>query len=59
MDNAIKVIKGIGEVGIDSEASPGNGRWYVKHYTTGYDVSGFDSEQEALDELHYVEADLT
>lgn len=55
MDQAVKVIKGVGEVGIDTEASPGNGRWYVKHYATGYDVCGFDSLQEALDELDYVE----
>lgn len=55
MDQAIKVIKGVGEVGIDTEASPGNGRWYVKHYATGYDVAGFDSLQEALDELEFVE----
>jgi hypothetical protein len=55
MDIAKKVIKGVGEVGIDTEASPGNGRWYVKHYATGYDVCGFDSLQEALDELEYVE----
>lgn len=58
MDQAVKVIKGVGEVGIDTEASPGNGRWYVKHYATGYDVCGFDSLQEALDELEYVEMDL-
>jgi len=50
-----KVVKGVGEVGIDTEASPGNGRWYVKHYASGYDVCGFDSEQEALEELEYVE----
>jgi len=55
MDKAIKVIQGVGEVGIDTEASPGNGRWYVKHYASGYDVCGFDSEQEALEELEYVE----
>lgn len=55
MDQVMKVIKGVGEVGIDIEASPGNGRWYVKHYASGYDVSGFDSEQEALDELEFVE----
>lgn len=58
MDIAKKVIKGVGEVGIDTEASPGNGRWYVKHYATGYNVCGFDSLQEALDELEYVEMDL-
>lgn len=55
MDIAKKVINGVGEVGIDTEASPGNGRWYVKHYATGYDVCGFDSLQEALDELEFVE----
>ena len=55
MDRAIKVIQGVGEVGIDTLASPGNGRWYVKHYASGYDVCGFDSEQEALEELEYVE----
>lgn len=54
MDQAMKVIPGVGEVGIDTEASPGLGRWYVKHYASGYDVSGFDSEQDALDELEYV-----
>jgi hypothetical protein len=55
MDIAKKVIKDVGEVGIDTEASPGNGRWYVKHYATGYNVCGFDSLQEALDELEFVE----
>jgi hypothetical protein len=55
MDIAKKVIKGVGEVGIDTEASPGNGRWYVKHYATGYNVCGFDSLQEAIDELEFVE----
>lgn len=58
MDIAKKVIKGVGEVGIDTEASPGNGRWYVRHYATGYNVAGFDSEEEALLELDYVEMDL-
>ena len=58
MDIAKKVIKGVGEVGIDTEASPGLGRWYVKHYGTGYNVSGFDSQDEALMELDYVEMDL-
>ena len=55
MDIAKKVIKGVGEVGIDTEASPGNGPYYVKHYATGYDVCGFDSLDEALMELEYVE----
>jgi hypothetical protein len=55
MDKAIKVIKGVGEVGIDTNASPGNGPYYVKHYATGYDVCGFDSVEEALMELEFVE----
>ena len=55
MDIAKKVIKGVGEVGINTEASPGTGPYYVKHYATGYDVCGFDSLDEALMELEYVE----
>ena len=51
MDQVMQVVKGVGEVGIDTEASPGTGRWYVKHYASGYDVCGFDSQQEAIDEL--------
>ena len=58
MDQTIEVIKGVGEVGINTAASPGTGRWYVKHYATGYNVSGFDSQDEALMELDYVEMDL-
>jgi hypothetical protein len=57
-DQVKKVIPGVGEVGIDTLASPGLGRWYVKHYASEYDVSGFDSEQEALDELEYVEMSM-
>ena len=45
----------IGSVGIDPEASPGNGQWYCKHYASGYDVCGFDSEEEALEELEAVD----
>jgi len=45
--------KPVGEIGIDPEASPGNGPWYVKHYASGYDVVGFDSPEEALEELKY------
>jgi hypothetical protein len=55
MDQATKIIQGIGEVGIDSEASPGVGQYYVKHYATGYDAVGFDSEAEALAELDYIQ----
>ena len=58
MDIVKQKIAGVGEVGIDTEASPGTGRWYVKHYASGYDVCGFDSEQEAIAELEYVESNL-
>lgn len=58
MDKVMQVIPKVGEVGIDTEASPGNGRWYVKHYATGYDVCGFDSKEEALAELAYVEDEV-
>ena len=40
-----------GEVGLDTEASLGNGPYYIKHYATGIDEVGFDSETEALEEL--------
>lgn len=56
MDHATKVIKGVGEVGIDTEASPGNGSYYVNHYASGYDAVGFETEAEALEELFAVEA---
>ena len=48
---ATKVIEGVGEVGIDSEASPGNGPYYVRLYNGKYHVVGFDTEAEALEEL--------
>lgn len=53
MDFAIKIIKGVGEVGIDTEASPGNGNFYVKLYDGSYDAVGFDSFEEALAELEF------
>lgn len=46
--------KAVGEVGIDHEASPGNGQYYMKHYLTGKDAVGFDTKQEALAELKYI-----
>ena len=55
MDKVISVVAGVGEVGIDTEASPGNGAYYAKHYESGYDMCGFDSVDEALAELLDVE----
>ena len=54
MDKAIKVVEGVGEVGIDTEASLGNGQYYVKLYDGSYDAAGFESEEEALAELDYL-----
>jgi hypothetical protein len=45
--------KPIGEIGIDAEASPGNGPYYVKLYDGSYDAVGFDTAEEALAELKY------
>jgi hypothetical protein len=56
-DKTIRVVKRggvpIGEIGTDSEASPGNGAYYVKLYDGSYDAAGFDSAEEALAELKY------
>lgn len=45
--------KPVGEVGIDPEASPGNGQWYMKCYAYNIDNSGYDSYKEAVEELKY------
>jgi hypothetical protein len=56
-DKTVKIVKRggvpIGEIGIDSEASPGNGQYYVKLYDGSYDAVGFDTAEEALAELKY------
>jgi hypothetical protein len=56
-DKTIRVVKKggkpVGEIGIDTEASPGNGQYYVKLYDGSYDAAGFDTEEEALAELKY------
>jgi hypothetical protein len=54
MDKPTKIFPGIGEVGIDTEASPGNGIWYVKLYDGSLDSLGFDSEEDAIKELEFV-----
>jgi hypothetical protein len=54
-DKTVKVVKRagkpIGEIGIDAEASEGNGSYYVKLYDGSYDAVGFDTAAEALAEL--------
>ena len=56
-DTTVKVVKRagkpIGEIGIDAEASEGNGQYYVKLYDGSYDAVGFDTAAEALAELKY------
>ena len=58
MDFIVRIVEGVGEVGIDTEASPGNGKYYIKHYESGHDAVGFDNEEDALMELEWV-SDLT
>jgi len=43
----------VGEVGIDRESSPGVGQYYMKHYASGKDLSGYDSFEEAVAELKH------
>lgn len=45
--------KPVGEVGIDRESSPGVGQWYMKCYAYDIDNSGYDSYEEAVEELKY------
>jgi hypothetical protein len=56
-DTTVRVVKKggkpIGEIGIDAEASEGNGQYYVKLYDGSYDAVGFDTAEEALAELKY------
>jgi len=48
--------RAVGEIGIDHNASPGNGPYYMKHYETNTSYSGYDTKKEALAELkHCVE----
>jgi hypothetical protein len=46
--------KAVGEVGLDHEASPGNGPFYMKHYLTGKDMVGYDTKKEALADLKHL-----
>jgi hypothetical protein len=54
MEHPIYTVPGKGELGIDTEASPGNGQFYVKLYDGSYDACGFDTEAEARAELEYL-----
>ena len=49
----IKYFTAYGEAGLDREASPGNGSYYVALYDGSYDATGFDTLTEAIEELRY------
>ena len=51
MDQVLKVIPSVGEAGLDTDASPGNGQFYVRLYDGSYDVCGYDTIEEAIEEL--------
>jgi hypothetical protein len=57
-DQQRKIVKRngrpVGEIGIDRESSPGVGQYYMKHYASGTDNSGYDSREEALGDLRHV-----
>jgi hypothetical protein len=53
MDIMIKATS-YGEIGIDTEASPGNGQFYAKTYDGELDSCGYDTAEEAWAELEYV-----
>jgi hypothetical protein len=54
-DKTVRVVrrggKPIGEIGMDAEASPGQGQYYVKLYDGSVDLSGYDTAEEALDDI--------
>jgi hypothetical protein len=54
MDRVLKVVEGVGEVGIDTLASPGNGQYYVKLYDGSYDACGFETQELAELELKFI-----
>lgn len=43
-----------GECGLDTEGSPGVGPYFVRLYDGSYDVCGFDTLEEAIEELEFV-----
>jgi len=54
MEHPVYIVPDKGELGIDTEASPGNGSYYVKLYDGSYDACGFDTEEEAREELEWL-----
>lgn len=54
MDKAIKVFPGVGEIGLDTEASPGNGPYYVRLYDGSFDQCGYESVEDAEYEFDFI-----
>jgi hypothetical protein len=50
-DQTMRVIPSVGEAGRDTEASPGNGQFYVRLYNASFDMCGYDTIEEAYAEL--------
>ena len=53
-EQILKAIPDVGYVSVDSEASPGAGRFAVVHFASDYDACGFDTFEEAWAELQLV-----
>ena len=43
MDITMKVIPSVGEAGLDTEASSGNGQYYIRLYDGSVDDCGYDT----------------
>jgi len=54
MDITMKVIPSVGGAGLDTEASPGNGQYYIRLYDGSVDECGYDTIEDAISELEYI-----
>ena len=54
MDITMKVIPSVGEAGLDTEASAGNGQYYIRLYDGSVDECGYDTIEDAISELEYI-----
>lgn len=54
MDQVIKVWAGVGEIGLDTEASSGNGPYYLRMYDGSIDQCGYESVEDAMYEFEYI-----
>lgn len=43
--------KTVGKIGIDPEASPGNGQWYAMHFASGMNTVGHETAKDAAAEV--------